>query len=308
MKFETIKTIVIIVIALVILGAAYVGAKEIINHFTLKSKLIEAQMVRLSKSVISQQVQVNTKLLEDRIDGLDTVIKQTVKERDQQITDMGKSVAKIKSRVELEKRESDKTYTGKREIMHYEFKKIYAEDTEGKKYPVAWVMFFPNQVPGKKWKTGTYSIEIHERITLAENDKRVDSIVEVWLENNKNSKTKGIKYPINLESVDWVRREKKDRKWMWNPRLSLGMSIGEDAYPNLGLSMFSYGRTKRDMDWRFFDIGIGGNSDDWFVQFTPVEYNIGNFIPLVENIFAGPYVNINEDVEYGFGGQLAVPF
>lgn len=302
MKFETAKTIFLVAVGVAILWSAYVGAKEIIGHFALKNKLVEVQMVRLSRSVVSQQVQINTKVLEDRMENLSLTIKQMVKERNQQITDIGKSVAKIKQRVELVKRESNHIYS-KGKIIDHEFKKIYAKDVDGKEYPVAWAMFYPNQKSGKRWKTGTYPIEIHERITLAENEERVDSIVEVWIEKDQ------IKYPIDLENIEWVRREKQSKEWMFNPRLSLGASVSSsESYPNLGVSFFSYGRTNSDMDWRFLDVGIGGNSDTIYFQLVPAEYNIGKVLPLIENIFLGPFMGVDEDSDYCFGGQIAVPF
>lgn len=303
MKFESMKPGFLIVVLLIILGCAYVGAKEIIGHFALRNKLIEEQIVRLSESVVSQQAQINTKLLEDRIKDLNLSIKQIVKERDQQITDIGKSVAKIKQRVELVDRQSNHVYS-KGKVTDHEFKKIYAKDVNGAKYPIAWAMFYPNQPnPEKRWKTGTYPIEIHERIVLAENEDRVDSIVEAWIEKNQ------VKYPIRVESVEWVRREKKTKGWMFNPRLSLGVSIGSgESYPNLGVSFFSYGRTKGDMDWRFFDVGIGGDSSTLYLQLVPAEYNIGKVLPLIDNTFLGPFIGVDEESDYQFGGQIAVPF
>ena len=315
MKFETIKSGSIIAITIAVLICAWVGAKEIRGHFLLRNKLVNEEMVILKKNIVSQRVQIDTKILEDKIKDLNNSILAIVKERNQQITDIGKSVSKIKQTVDLQNRESNKSYEGRedkpKDKMQYEFKKIYSKDANGEKYPVAWVMFFPNQTPDKMWKSGTYPIEIHQKLVIAENRERTDSIVEVWLENNQQRETKGNMYPVEIESLEWVKREKTTKEWMFNPRLSLNMNVGTEIYPSIGVSLFSYGRTDVDMDWRFIDFGIGGTSDDLYFSFTPVEYNLGN-IPgvnnLIKNFFVGPYIAIDSEIEYEFGGQFGIPF
>jgi len=308
MKFETVKSIFLGVLALVIVCCAWVGAKEIMNHFALKNKLINEEMVILKKNVVSQQAQINTKLLESKFKEFDLSIKALIKERDQEVTDIGKTVAKIKQTRDLKDRGSDHVYKGKDEKQDQYFKKIYAKDTEGNKYPIAWVICYPNQTEDKMWKSGTYPLEINQRIALAENDVRTDSYVEMWLENNQMKETKGQKFPLEITHVEWVKRAPKEKSWMWNPRLALSISAGTELYPSIDMSLFSYGRTKGDMDWRFLDFGVGGDSDNFYLQFAPVEYNIGKPLPLAENLFISPYINITPESLYGYGIKSSLPF
>ena len=110
MKFETIKSGSIIAITIAVLICAWVGAKEIRGHFLLRNKLVNEEMVILKKNIVSQRVQIDTKILEDKIKDLNNSILAIVKERNQQITDIGKSVSKIKQTVDLQNRESNKSY------------------------------------------------------------------------------------------------------------------------------------------------------------------------------------------------------
>ena len=101
MKLETVKSISVVLFIIIVGSFAFVGAKEMIGHFAIKNKLIEEQMVRLSSNVVSQRAELSTKLLEDKIKELSTSIIALAKERDQDINDIGKSVAKIKQSVEI---------------------------------------------------------------------------------------------------------------------------------------------------------------------------------------------------------------
>lgn len=315
MKFETVKIGAVVIVTIAVAMFSYIGVIEMINHFALRNKLIKEEMVILKKNIVSQRVQIDTKVLEGKMKELNGTITAIVKKRNQQITDIGKTVAKIKQTVDLKNRESNKSYEGRKDKpkdkMKYEFKKIYSKDANGTRYPIAWAMFFPNQTKEKMWKTGTYPIEIHQKLIIAENRERSDSIVEVWLENNRQKETKGNMYPVKIESLEWIKREKTTKEWMFNPRLSLNINAGTEIYPSLGVSFFSYGRTDRDMDWRFIDLSVGGNSDEVYLSFTPVEYNLGNIPGLnkvIKNFFIGPYISMGLEGDYEFGGQFGVPF
>lgn len=314
MTTENIKNVFIIVCGIVILSFSYVGFKEVINFFTVQNKLINEQILRLSENVVSQRAELNTKLLEDKIKDLSVEIKDLIKQRDQVVNDIGISVATIKQSVNLINKKSDKVYEkpGK-DKDHYLFKKIYMKDAEGNSFPVSWVMFYPNRPENEQWKTGTYPIEFHERIVLAETDSadenhRLDVIGETWIENNRNKETKGNQYPIKLNSFEWTRRELKDKKWNFNPRTSIGFNAGTTLFPSINLSFFSYGKTKGDMDWKFLTTGAGGNNDEWQLHFSPASYNVGKPIPLIDNIFIGPYISIDGENETGIGIITDVPF
>jgi hypothetical protein len=62
------------------------------------------------------------------------------------------------------------------------------------------------------------------------------------------------------------------------------------------------------MDWRFLTLGIGGDKDEVYGYFMPVQYNIGNFIPLVENMFVGPFIGVGTDTDVTYGAGISVLF
>ena len=117
-----------------------------------------------------------------------------------------------------------------------------------------------------------------------------------------------LKYYFDSE-IEWARREDKEKGFDWNLRLGFGGVLTlTDVFSGLDLSLASYGRTKRDIDWRFISLGIGGNTSVLYGYFKPVEYNIGNFIPIVKNLFAGPLIGMGTNSEKIFGVVLSVPF
>lgn len=232
------------------------------------------------------------------------------------LEELGEVKAKQKQTRDLINRASDKVTDPKKEILAYEFKKVYAKDTDGKSFPVAWVMYFPNQVAEKRWKTGTYPLEYHTKIIETENkDGTFNRYAEMHLENNQMDETEGRQYPIKLENIEWAKVEKKERSWMWwNPRLGFGLiSTPEYIAPTLDLSIASYGRTRRDLDWRFisFGLGITKDSDDsltFIGSFEPFSWNVGNALPLIENFFVGPVGVIDSNSNVELGVKVVVPF
>jgi hypothetical protein len=81
--------------------------------------------------------------------------------------------------------------------------------------------------------------------------------------------------------------------------------------PGLDFSTTSYGRTNRDMDWRFLIPSIGAANKDGSTEvvfgFTPVQWNFGEIVPIIENTFLGPSVAWS-DGEMSYGVSFAVPF
>jgi len=48
------------------------------------------------------------------------------------------------------------------------------------------------------------------------------------------------------------------RFFLWAPRLNFGFGLGIDgeASPSLGFSLMGFGVSKRDLDWKFLDLGV----------------------------------------------------
>lgn len=303
---ENIRSIAIILAIVFVCGILFRVSGSIAN-WSLSNKIAVDKFTKLTENIAAKGIVTDTKALEDKIDDLDKEITDYAKEKNEQINQIGETVAGIKQVVD-KKLNSNKIYStgGKHD---YEFIKIYSKDTDGKKYPVAWAMYQPNQTPEKRWKTGTYPIEFHSKIIISENEQTSHSLMQAWIENNQMKETKGNRYPITVKDIEWTKRLSTNKSWSFNPRISLSMMAGnDDIYPALSLSWFSYGRTKGDMDWRFFPMGIGGSGDETFMHVSLLEYNVAKHIPLIDNMFIGPYINFDSDFEKDYMMGLSIPF
>lgn len=299
---NVLKTGILAVVVIIVVGiiGMLLGYRMILNHLAESAKRIEA----VAENIVITRVQENNALLKKRISETDERILQLVESRDMQIMEIGSAVVDLKQTVQ-KWIESDHRYSKGSENDH-EFVKIYQKASDGGEYPIAWAMYYPNR-PGEKWKTGTYPLQINSRIILTDGAEK-DAVINIWAENNQMKETRGNKYPLKLGDVEWVRREIRDKKFSFNTRLGLGITAEiTEVYPTLDLSFFSYGRTSRDLDWRILSVGIG-MADLLSIDLSPIEYNAGNAIPLIENLFFGPSVRINAMGQYGFGLKTSVLF
>jgi hypothetical protein len=270
------------------------------------------EMERIAENIVRKQIIESNKELSEAIKQLAESNSQAlkiIKERGEDIKEVGKIVAKVKQRVDKMSEPSDHTYK-KGSVFDHEFVKIFGKDTEGKEYPVAWAMYHPNQTEEKKWKTGTYPIELNLNVIETEQrDGLYDKYVEAWIENNQMKSTKGNQYPIEVTNVEWVRGEVKDKRFSFNPRLGFTGAISDaDVFPGVDVSFFSYGRTHRDLDWRFAIVGVGYTKDTIYGYLFPVQYNTGNFLPLIENLYFGPFIAMDERADRSYGGGFSVLF
>jgi len=115
--------------------------------------------------------------------------------------------------------------------------------------------------------------------------------------------------------LDWAKSEKNDKSfYLWNPRLGIGgLATNDFAAPKLDISLSSYGKTKRDMDWRFITLGVGysnyeSDNKDFIFEFSPAQWNFGNVVPLIENAFIGPSIGWVIPGNTSFGFSISVPF
>jgi len=235
------------------------------------------------------------------------------------LDEIGKVKAELKQARELIDRKSDVVFVAKddeKSKIDYEFKKIYTKDADDVEFPVAWAMFYPNQTADKFWKTGTYPMEYNVRVIETENpDGKFNRYAEVFAMNNQMKETKGTEFKLKVTDIQWAKVEQREKHfYLWNPRIAFGGLINTDGVSTgLNLSTTSYGRTKRDMDWRFLTFGLGTTKDDYgswigVASFEPFSWNMGNALPLIENVFVGPVGTIDTNSTTNVGIQLSIPF
>ena len=301
------------IFCIILIGAlCFFSYQYIIDKYFTKPLPPPPKEERIATDIYLTQIIESNRLLQERMVQMDERTKEYTHQNELKIMELGKVIASIKPNVEI-KVASDKIYSGKDELNDYVFKKVYQMDSNGsEKYPIGWVQYFPNRPEGQKWKTGTYPLEVHEEIVVTKDKSGTESsIAQAWIENNTMKETKGQKFPIKLESLSWVKRETENPKsFMFNPRVSLAMVFTSEFYPSLDMSFFSYGVTKRDMDWKFLEFGLGKSNDSMMFSFSPIQYNLGINLPIVENFFIGPYIGLGNDltetIVYGVG--VDIPF
>ena len=100
----------------------------------------------------------------------------------------------------------------------------------------------------------------------------------------------------------------KPKKCWYSPRLGFTAIAGQDVAIGTHLSLFSYGKTKVDSDWQFLSFGVAAGEDYEMAFVTPFKYNIGKPLPLLENLFVGPTVYIDDDSDWSGGVSISIPF
>jgi hypothetical protein len=95
----------------------------------------------------------------------------------------------------------------------------------------------------------------------------------------------------------------------WNPRLFVGadggvnISQGKGEFtPSASIGIMSYGRYKTQPDFSILEVGAGYGTVSKKAQLviTPITYNIGKHIPLMNNTYIGPSLSI------GAGGDISL--
>jgi hypothetical protein len=297
-------------IAVIVMMLLYVP-KFVDGFSSSGKKLDETEITRIAANVVKAQLAENdrelTTLIKELIESNNESIK-AAKEAGETIT--GAGVATATTDVTTRSANSDITIADGDVKRALDDTIVYQEDADGNDMPVARVFYSPNIDGDERWGTQTFPIEYNVSIIETEDRDGIESrYVEFWAENDFVLSSKGKKYPLDLKEVKWAKKEKKDKEFMYNLRVGLtGVYTNLDNYMGIDISPFSYGRTKKDMDWRFLTINAGMDDDRMLIGLTPVSYNVGNVLPIIENIFVGPNISINDESETMYGISLSIPF
>lgn len=156
------------------------------------------------------------------------------------------------------------------------------------------------------WKANPWDKYIYPReyssitvISRDENDR-------INVHNKLHITANGEKYSIPIEKAEFMQIYPKNR-FRFSPRLYLGVGAGlrfppaGEVTPNLQLTLFSYGKTKLNPDMTFLGLGVGYETQSQLVSFvlSPINYNLGKHLPLVNNLYIGPVISLNKDMNIG---------
>jgi hypothetical protein len=156
------------------------------------------------------------------------------------------------------------------------------------------------------WEKAPWSVQVYPReyqattVISTNEDGRHFAHSRFVIKSNGET----VAVPIEAKIVEEV--PAKHMSW-WNPRLYLGADAGArfnplafEFVPNLQLALMSYGNTKVSPDFYFLGIGAGYETQENNVAFifSPIAYNIGKDLPLVDNMFVGPSLAIDTDSNF----------
>lgn len=270
----------------------------------------ETTIIKIAEGVVKAQVSPNTKALEATIKALEatSLALQTIQANNEHVEELGQIVGRVEDNTvslkgELQKFKDRPTATLDTAVVRM-------KDANNEEYAVATAFYSPDVTQGDKWSINTWPRTYHANVILTHDEEgRSNRYMELWTQSEW-AKDPEKRQPIKITNFAWDKEKLKSKKFRFAPRVGFsGMFGTKSIVPALDYSLFSYGRTKVDMVWRFLDIGIGGNKESTLFSLTPVSYNLGESIPVISNLFIGPYIGWEiGDPTYSFGLSTSIPF
>lgn len=319
--WDLFKSIFVVFLAVVIWVKADGWIDKLSRPQERGPQITEPQILKLAENLIQLQnvaskerFEALEKKLEAQNSAALKAAKEYAKKTDASITSLGSIVSSMKLSFE-ESKPTDTYVDPEMASRTHETYDLVRKMSDGQDLPVGWFKYHPYYEEDKKTTQVHYPLDYYTTVIKSEHENGTFTYhVEAWVQNDYLVHTKGKKYPLELHPPQFEEKPVKDKKFRFNPRLAIGGSFtSESLFPNLDISAFSYGRTVVDMDWRFLIAGLGagkGNDDNYEFagMFSPTQYNIGTFVPLINNLFIGPAVSVDTKSNVGYGASFSVPF
>lgn len=154
------------------------------------------------------------------------------------------------------------------------------------------------------WQKDPWNISLLPREYQLTSVIGTDENQRQYVYNKFTVKVDNKKYEVKISSAE-IKQEYPKAKWSWwNPRLFIGIDGGininqveGEFTPNLNIGIMSYGQFKNQPDFSVLQVGAGYGAVSQRLQFviTPIAYNIGKHIPLMDNAYVSPSLQINTD-------------
>lgn len=171
------------------------------------------------------------------------------------------------------------------------------EDFSGTKVPFGTVGF-------SAWQKDPWSLDVLPREYHVTSVVGTDENQRTYFYNKFTVKVADKSYDVKISKAE-TKQEYPTASWsFWNPRLFAGMDAGVNISqfkgeftPSVSVSAISYGRFKTQPDFSFLQLGLGYGTVSKKAQFvvTPFAYNVGKHIPLMNNTYIGPSVQLGTD-------------
>lgn len=179
------------------------------------------------------------------------------------------------------------------------------------------------EVTFEAWKESPWSLNLVPRQYKVNTVLGTDEDGRHYVYNRFQIEADGETHDIPIEQSEFV-EEMPEASFKWDPHVRLGVSIGPsiatgglkpdqprvraEVQPTLDVSLFSYGQTRVNPEWMFLGIGIGyeTQNNDLGILINPVDYNIGEHIPLINNLYLGPTIGTDLSGNIFVGGGIRV--
>ncbi len=164
------------------------------------------------------------------------------------------------------------------------------------------------------WRDKPWDLSVSSREYSAVTVLSVDDNGRHFVHNKIAIKVDGKEHTLPITDSKFV-EQYPEASFRFDPSLYLGVDAGlmfksvhGEVTPNLQMFLFSYGRTKVNPDWIFLGLGIGYETQENNIGFvlSPVDYNIGNLLPLIDNLYLGPTLSIDAAGNVGLLGGVRV--
>lgn len=154
----------------------------------------------------------------------------------------------------------------------------------------------------KAWKDKPWDLDVYPRNYAVTTVIGQDEEGRHYTYNKFTIETQGKKYDVPIKDAKFV-EQFPESAFRFSPNLYLGLDGGvvvnpspvAELTPNMQVSLFNYGRTKVDPDWTFVGVGVGYQTQNNrpSVVLSPINYNVGHQLPLINNLHVGPTVGID---------------
>lgn len=170
----------------------------------------------------------------------------------------------------------------------------------------------------KAWKEKPWDIDIRPREYHIATVLGQDENGRHYIHNKFQIEVDGERHDIPIEQAEFVEKL-PEAEFRFDTHLNLGVFVGgrvstsgdassAEVAPTLGVSFFSYGETKVIPTWKFLEVGVnyGSQAGTLGVHVNPVDYNIGEALPLIDNLYLGPTIGLDIDGNVQAGAGIRV--
>jgi hypothetical protein len=183
------------------------------------------------------------------------------------------------------------------------------ENFGDKKVPIGSVGF-------SAWQKDPWNIDIKGREYSVSSVVGTDENQRTYFYNKFSVTVDGKSYDVPITKAETKQEYPEAKFSWWNPRLFMGMNAGvsinptlaANISPNVNIGIMSYGKYKNNPDFSVLEVGAGYDvvSKSYQVTFTPFTYNVGRHIPLMNNVYIGPSLQVGTNGSFSITGTLQV--